>query len=200
MRRWALPCRLGTSCSRSRTEPGRRDRASPNDLKAERVADDFARTVPEVEELAISGVIHARFPVVHYNSSTLVEPHRAGWAGIYDEPIDHLYWIVTERGVRRRWGRHERTVDRYAIVQGTVEIALVDGRDESATRGDLLVVSMDGAAGDGLLIPAGVWHTFRALSPTALLLNSKSPPYNPADVDKQLLPMPNDQFSFNWDD
>ena len=164
------------------------------------MADHRARRVPDLEELPIPGVIRARFPVVHYNSSLLVEPYRAGWASIYDEPIDHLYWIVTERGVRRNWGKHERTTDRYAVVQGTVEIALVDDRPESPTKGELLVVTLEGAAGDGLLIPVGIWHTFRAVSPTAVLLNSKTPPYDPSDVDKQLLPMPNDQFAFSWDD
>jgi len=164
------------------------------------VGDDRTRSLPEREELSIAGVVRARFPVVHYNSSTLVEAHRDGWPDIFAGGIDHLYWIVTERGVVRRWGRHDHTTDRYAVVQGTVEIALVDGRDGSATRDQLLVVTLEGAAGDGLLIPVGVWHTFRSVSPTAVLLNSKSPPYDPDNVDKHLLPMPNDQFSFTWDD
>ena len=157
-----------------------------------------AATGPEREELGIAGVIRTRFPVVRYNSSTLVEAHRAGWTSIYEQPIEHLYWIVTERGVRRRWGRLDHTIDRYAIVQGTVEIALVDGRAD--TPADPLVISLAGEEGEGLLIPPGVWHTFRSITPTAVLLNSKSPPYNPSDVDKELLPMPNDQFSFTWDD
>lgn len=159
-----------------------------------------ARDVPELDELAIPGVIRAKFPVVPYNGSTLVEPHRAGWTSIYDEPIDHLYWIVTARGERRRWGRHTRTVDRYAVVQGIIEVALIDGRDATPTTDDALVVVLDGAAGDGLRIPPGVWHTFRAVTPTAVLLNSKAPPYDPTEVDKDLLPMPNDQFSFTWRD
>ncbi|MES1212149.1 MAG: hypothetical protein ABUT11_01235, partial [Leifsonia sp.] len=107
-------------------------------------------SVPELEELALEGVVRARFPVVHYNSSTLVESQRAGWSSIYDEPIEHLYWIVTERGVRRRWGKHDRTTDRYAVVQGRVEVALVDDREGSPTRGDLVTVVLDAAAGDGL--------------------------------------------------
>lgn len=164
------------------------------------MTDGQATSAPELEELAMAGVMRARFPVIHYNSSTLVESHRSGWSSIYDEPIDHLYWIVTERGVRRQWGKHDRTTDRYAVVQGRVEVALVDDREGSRTRDDLLVVTLDAAAGDGLRIPTGIWHTFRAVSPTAVLLNSKTPPYDPSDVDKHLLPMPNDRFSFDWDD
>jgi len=164
------------------------------------VGDDMVRRVPEVEELRIPGVLRARFPTVRYNSSLLVEPHRAGWSGIFDEPIDHLYWIVTERGAHRDWGRHERTTDRYMAVLGEIEVALVDGRLGSPASGEPLTVRLDGAAGDGLRIPAGVWHTFRSVSPTAVLLNSKTPPYDPATVDKQLLPMPNDQIDFRWAD
>jgi dTDP-4-dehydrorhamnose 3,5-epimerase-like enzyme len=164
------------------------------------MTDGQAGGAPELEELAIAGVVRASLPVVHYNSSTLVEAHRAGWSSIYDEPIDHLYWIVTERGVRRQWGKHDRTTDRYAVVQGTIEVALVDDREASDTRGELLVVTLDGAAGHGLRIPTGIWHTFRAVSPMAVLLNSKTPPYDPADVDKHLLAMPNDRIPFEWDD
>ena len=156
--------------------------------------------LPSLTELEIPGVFAARSPVVAYNSSLLVEPYREGWSGLYNEPLGHLYWIVTHPGVVRKWGRHQRTIDRYSAVFGTLEVALVDGREDSPTSGEVLVVPLDAEKGDGLLIPVGVWHTFRALSPTAVLLNSKSPGYDPEHLDKELLPMPNDQFDFVWND
>lgn len=155
---------------------------------------------PTLEPLGLEGVMMARFPVTHYNDSILVEPYRQGWDGLYGEPLGHLYWIVTPRGVVRMWGRHERTTDRYAAVLGTVEVALVDGRPGSTTEGDLLVVPLDAAEGEGLRIPAGIWHTFRATSEFAVLLNSKTPSYDPDHLDKHLLPMPNEQFDFVWGD
>ncbi len=156
------------------------------------------RDAPELEQLGITGVLRASFRTVTYNSSLLVEPHRRGWPGFFDEPIDHLYWIVTQRGVHRAWGRHQQTTDRYAVVLGTVEVALIDGRNPQGSDPVPLIVALDGAAGEGLLIPPGVWHTFRSTTDQAVLLNSKSPPFEPDDVDKQVLPMPNDQFSFVW--
>ena len=155
---------------------------------------------PKLTALELSGVFLAEFPVIEYNSSILVEPYREGWAGMYDAPLGHLYWIVTHKGVTRKWGQHDRTTDRYAAVFGVMEVALFDGREDSETSGQLLVVTLDAAKGQGVLIPVGVWHTFRAISDTVVLMNSKTPAYDPEHVDKHLLPMPNDLIDFVWSD
>lgn len=158
-----------------------------------------ARPEPETEELAIAGVHRVRHRVVDYNDSLLVEAQRDGWDGLYGGGIDHLYWIVTGRGVRRDWGRHQVTTDRYSAVYGELEVALVDGRDDSPTAGVQLVVPLRAADGDGLLIPPGVWHTFRAVSEEVVLLNAKSPSYDPGHVDKEKRPI-DGSFGFRWND
>jgi dTDP-4-dehydrorhamnose 3,5-epimerase-like enzyme len=144
----------------------------------------------------IPGAFVARFPVVRYAGGTLVEARRTGWDGLFDEPLDHLYWIATTRGVERDWGRHTRTADRYAAVAGTIEVALLDGRAAAARRAHLVV--LDAARGDGLLIPSGVWHTFRVTSETGILLNSKSPAYDPVDPDKERRTFGEPGFAAPW--
>lgn len=155
---------------------------------------------PTLRELGIAGVHLATSPVIEYNSSTLVEPHRAGWGGLYADPIEHMYWITTPRGVLRAWGCHEHTTDRYSVVSGSIEVALVDGRDASATAGAFIIVPLDAARGEGLLIPPGIWHTFRATSDVAVLFNSKNPPYDPDNVDKHRRLMPTELADFTWGD
>jgi dTDP-4-dehydrorhamnose 3,5-epimerase len=159
------------------------------------VDDDHLPTLTPHE---FGGTFLAHSPVVSYNSSLLVEPYRLGWSGLYDEPLAHLYWIVTYPGVVRAWGLHDHTVDRYSAVLGVVEVALYDGRADSSTAGKFSVVRLDGESGDGLLIPPGVWHTFRAVSETVVLMNSKTPPYNAVKVDKQLAPLPAPLLDFSW--
>lgn len=146
----------------------------------------------------IDGVVVVRFPRVEYNDSVLVEAHRAGWTGLFDEPIEHLCHIRTRRGVVRPWGRHTHTTDRYVAIDGAMEVALYDDRSASPSRGTVLVVQLESDQGVGLLIPAGIWHTFRAVSDTAILLNAKHPPYNAEQVDKETRAMPSDSIPFTW--
>jgi dTDP-4-dehydrorhamnose 3,5-epimerase-like enzyme len=163
------------------------------------VTDEAMHHAPKTRPTGLPGVLLVTLPVVSYNDSRLTEAHRVGWEGLFDERIDHLYWVVTRAGVQRQWGRHDFTVDRYAAVSGLIEVALVDDRPESAARSRSLLVQLDATTGDGLVIPPGVWHTFRAVTPEAVLLNSKSPPYGARGVDKQTLPMPNELFEDDWD-
>jgi len=162
--------------------------------------DADAANLPTLRPHEFDGVSIARSRVVAYNSSLLVEPYRAGWGGLYAAPIEHLYWIVTYRGVARAWGVHDHTIDRYSAVLGLIDVALYDGRANSTTAGQFSVVTLDSELGEGLYIPAGVWHTFRARSETVVLMNSKSPPYDPAHVDKTLGPLPTALAEFDWPD
>jgi len=157
-------------------------------------------TVPRLSASGLPGVIRATLPLVRYNDSILVEAHRDGWEGLFSEPLRHLYWIVTSRGVERNWGRHDVTTDHYAAISGVLEVALIDGRRGSPSENQQLVVTLDGSTGDGLIIPPGVWHTFRSVSETGILLNSKSPPYDPGHPDKHVVPLADERFGFSWPD
>ncbi|MER3387450.1 MAG: dTDP-4-dehydrorhamnose 3,5-epimerase family protein [Microcella pacifica] len=153
---------------------------------------------PQREALGVAGAFLVRFPAIAYNDSVLYETHRDGWVGLFEEPIEHLYHVRTRRGVVRSWGRHARTTDRYVAMLGVIEVALFDARPSSDSRGALAVVQLDSDVGMGLRIPPGVWHTFRSATEHALLLNSKTPPYDPEQVDKELLPMPHESIPFQW--
>jgi dTDP-4-dehydrorhamnose 3,5-epimerase and related enzymes len=79
-------------------------------------------------------------------------------------------------------------------------MALHDERPESPSAGRSLRVRIDARNGDGLVIPPGVWHTFRAVSGQVVLLNSKNPPYlTDGVVDKETVPAVNDRFALDWD-
>lgn len=134
-------------------------------------------------ELQINGVLFGRNRVVSYNSSLLVEVHRKPSTGLYEE-INHLYWIVTHIGVIRKWGVHKTTTDTYSVVYGKVEVALWDGRHESSTYGETVIIELNSENGDALKIPPGVWHTFRSKTETSILMNSKSPSWTSEDTDK----------------
>ena len=153
---------------------------------------------PEIVKLEFADTYLSLSPTVFYNNSILVEAHRDGWPSMYSTGINHLYWIVTHEGVLRNWGVHEHTTDRYSAVYGKIEVALYDGRKHEPTFGQLLNISLDSANGEGLIIPVGVYHTFRSLSPVSVLMNSKTPPFNAANPDKKTIPLQNDLIPNPW--
>lgn len=148
-------------------------------------------------ELEIKGVLFGRNRTVTYNSDLLVEVYRDPLSSLYDE-LNHLYWIVTSMGVERKWGVHKKTQDTYSAVYGSLEVALWDGREGSCTNGVTLVTQLNAQTGDALRIPAGIWHTFRSKTETAVLLNSKNPSWNEGNPDKLTYDLSESNPPFVW--
>lgn len=148
-------------------------------------------------ETTIKGVLFGRNRTVEYNSSLLVEIYRKPLESLYEE-INHLYWIVTSKGVLRKWGVHETTIDTYSAVFGQLEVALWDSREGSPTFGQTLIVELNADKGEALRIPPGVWHTFRAKSDKVVLLNSKSPGWTSDQTDKNSYNLSESDPPFEW--
>ncbi|UYN82556.1 MAG: hypothetical protein KIT89_07265 [Microcella sp.] len=158
---------------------------------------------PENRTTTIDGVIVSRFPTVGYTYGGLTELHNERWSGMFTEPIEHLYVVANDDPSKREeWYEHRQTTDRYVLLEGAARVALFDGRPDSPTSGVLelhdLVSIREGWA--GLLIPAGVWHSFRITADRMFLLNAKTPGYDRENPDKFRMPMPNERVDFSWDD
>lgn len=157
----------------------------------------------ETRTTAIDGVILQRFPSAAYAHGLLTELHNERWSSMFTEPIEHVYLVSNdESGARQEWYEHRQSTDRYVVLEGSVRVALFDGRSDSTTHGVLevydLVRARDGWA--GLRIPPGVWHSFRITGERLMLMNAKTPGYQRENPDKFRMPMPNDQVDFSWDD
>jgi dTDP-4-dehydrorhamnose 3,5-epimerase-like enzyme len=157
-----------------------------------------ASVKPVFENLKIKDTFLIKARTVSYNNSTLVEAYREGWGG-FETGIKHLYWITTYKGVTRDWGVHKYTTDRYFAVHGEIEVALFEGRKQEPLFGQMSTIILSSDKGEGLVIPPGVYHTFRAISPVVVLLNSKSPAYNEENPDKEKLPLKNDLIPLVWE-
>lgn len=140
-------------------------------------------------------------PSVNYEHGFLSEVLNEKWDSIYLEPIEHMYVITNAKTHREQWHVHNHTVDRYLLIQGEVEVALFDNRENSESHKKLERLTLTSLGTDGpqgLRIPAGVWHTFRSLSDGFILLNSKTPGYNRENPDKYVLPFQQSEITFNW--
>lgn len=156
---------------------------------------------PNVVPLTIDGAVCQTFPIVSYGHGVLTELHNSSWSDMFSEPIGHLYLVSNLGGRREEWYEHRLTTDRYVLIEGALTVALFDARRESTSFGTLELVELSSVSSGetaGLIIPAGVWHSFRIHSERALLMNAKTPRYDRDDPDKYRMEMPNELCDFSW--
>jgi dTDP-4-dehydrorhamnose 3,5-epimerase len=154
-----------------------------------------------LDPLTIEGAARQAFPTVTYGHGALIELCNANWHDMFSAPIEHLYIVDNLGGRREEWYEHRLTIDRYVLIEGNVTVALFDARRESPSLGTLELVELESASSGkpaALVIPAGVWHSFRINSERVLLMNAKTPGYNRANPDKYRMPMPNERCDFSW--
>jgi dTDP-4-dehydrorhamnose 3,5-epimerase-like enzyme len=154
----------------------------------------------EIQTCQIDGVKFQKSPIVKYSAGLICEVKNQRWENLYDSTLHHMYIIYDDTLAEREWGMHKKSTDRYLLIKGRIEVVLFDGRDPKNT--EPFVCELSGAdEGDysGLMIPPGVWHSFRNLDKNEIILmNFKFPEFNREDVDKYRLPMPNELTDFQW--
>lgn len=99
-------------------------------------------------------------------------------------------------GVIKAWHIHQRQVDWWYCAAGTLQVALWDRREGSATHGMVLELVL-GSDGEGrvLKIPPGVAHGCKAIgTDPALLFYITSRTYDPADEGR----LPFDAAPYDW--
>jgi dTDP-4-dehydrorhamnose 3,5-epimerase len=155
-----------------------------------------------IEATEIEGVELIHYPQVNYADGTLTEVFHPEWSSLFREPIEHCYFVLNRTRSREAWYYHEVTTDRYSVIFGEMEMALFDPRNNSQSKGKLIIVKLAGlmttlAGAHGIRIAPGVWHSFKN-SQECSFMNFKTPPYNRKSPDKFRLPMPNELCDFNW--
>lgn len=146
----------------------------------------------------IDGVAAARLdPHVDHRGSLfeLVNFDHPFW----QEEVGYAYCITIRPGLIKGWGMHKLQSDRYFLAQGSVRVALYDGRAGSPTHGRLDVHNLTGSAPSLLLIPPGVWHASQNWGDEdALILNFPTRPYNREAPDKYRIDPHSDEIPFDW--
>jgi dTDP-4-dehydrorhamnose 3,5-epimerase len=149
-------------------------------------------------------VVQAAPFVTYGGDNILTELFRPEWLGVFaeGEAIDHLYTVkAPSGGIRKEWYFHEKTLDRYMILDGLLDIDLYDARVDSPTHGKFVLVSL-GEPGAGLpnaiRIPPLVWHSLQWQTSRGQFLNAKAPSYNRAMPDKFRVPMEELPEAITW--
>lgn len=134
-----------------------------------------------------------------------VIPDERGWLmeilrsddGVFRK-FGQVYCSATYPGVVKAWHFHEKQIDNFACVAGTVKLVLVDTREDSPTRG--LVNEFFLGPQHPLLvqIPPRVYHGWKCISlEPALVVNVPTETYQYSSPDQFRLD-PHGTLPYDW--
>lgn len=114
------------------------------------------------------------------------------------ERFGEIYFSVVYPGVIKGWHIHRVMALNYAVVSGTIKLALFDERPQSPTRGEVMEL-FPGESNYVLVhIPPGVWNGFKGIGVSpAIVANCSSHPHDPHEIDR-LDPF-SDRIPYKWD-
>ncbi len=118
---------------------------------------------------------------------------------IATDPMVYTYFVSIRPGQVKGWIRHTHQCDRVAIILGSLQWVLYDGRPDSPTHGmvnDLTYGTADRAL---ILVPPGVWHAVRNVAETdSFFVNQPTRVYTHEAPDKELLPLKNEIIPYRF--
>lgn len=147
---------------------------------------------PDDSTSRVEGAVLHALTIHRDPRGTLTELLRADWPEVVfgdRMPFAQVYTSTTGPGVARdadRWHVHEHQTDRFYCLRGRIVVAIADPREDSPTRGNLMLVEL--AASDDapapllVTIPPRTLHGFVVTSPgPATLLNFPTRLYDAGD-------------------
>jgi len=142
--------------------------------------------VREIKNLAKSG------------GDILCEVFRRDWM-LDDGDVDQVFQSVMNPGSTSARHVHHFTTDRLFASHGVLQIVLFDGRQNSATYGRINEFRFGAVRPALLIIPPGIFHGVRNISPEpALLLNLVNRAYQYEDPDHWRLPLDTDKIPYRF--
>jgi dTDP-4-dehydrorhamnose 3,5-epimerase len=129
----------------------------------------------------------------------LCEVFRRDWM-LDDGDVDQVFQSVMNPGNISAWHVHQLTTDRLFASHGVLQIVLFDGREDSPSYGRINEFRFGAARPALLIIPPGVFHGVRNISPEpALLLNLVNRAYRYEDPDHWRLPPDTDKIPYRFE-
>lgn len=135
------------------------------------------------------GVQLRRLPTHADERGTVTELFDPRW-GFHPDPLVFVYSFTIRPGVAKGWNLHRRHEDRYALLQGEMELVLFDPRPDSPTCGEVCVLRLTETDRCLVNVPANVWHADRNIGTRdVVVVNFPTIAYDHAAPDKYRLPL-----------
>jgi dTDP-4-dehydrorhamnose 3,5-epimerase len=123
---------------------------------------------------------------------------RWGW---HPDPIVFGYCFTIRPGVVKGWNLHREHEDRYALLNGTMELVLFDPRPDSPTCGEICKIVLSEHQRMLVNVPRNVWHADHNIGTTdVVVVNFPTIPYDHTNPDKYRLPIDTDLIPYSFGD
>lgn len=120
---------------------------------------------------------------------TLTELFDPRWE-FHSDPLVFAYTFTVRPNVVKGWSLHRRHEDRYAILQGEMELILFDPREESPTYGEVCCIVLSERDRCLVNVPINVWHAdYNFGQRDVVIVNFPTIQYDHAGPDKWRLPI-----------
>jgi len=130
----------------------------------------------------LAGVEIVRTRHVVTRNGLTTELFRSDWPETgYD--ARHVMINRWEKPLVTDWHCHRQQADHISVLTGRILIGLYDDRPESSSSGQSMVLRCDWADPQTVVIPAGIFHSFKVLVAPALMLNTITHTYKYDDPD-----------------
>lgn len=118
----------------------------------------------------------------------MTEVARTGW-DVLGGPLVQVHITTTLPGRIRAWGLHQLGTDRLFVVTGLLKIVVFDGRDDSATFGQINEFLVSEKNPGLLVIAPNLYHGWKNMGTTeAIIINMPDRVYNYSAPDALDLP------------
>lgn len=99
------------------------------------------------------------------------------------EQFGEIYFSMVYPGVVKGWHLHKRMTLNYAVVTGSIKLALYDARDTSASKGRVQEIFLGRAHYALVTVPPGVWNGFKGVGvEAAIVANCATEPHDPDEI------------------
>ena len=115
--------------------------------------------------------------------------------GVSPDDMVFAYTFTIRPGQAKGWGLHREHEDRYAFLDGELELVFYDAREDSATANEQSRLFLSQLHRKLLIIPRGVWHAERNIGAVDVrVVNFPSIQYDHERPDKYRLPLDTDEL------
>jgi dTDP-4-dehydrorhamnose 3,5-epimerase len=110
-----------------------------------------------------------------------------------------VYMTTAYPGVVKAWHFHKIQTDNMAVVSGMMKLVLYDGRDTSATKGEVMEIFFGEHKPRLVTIPAMVFHGFKCVSDKeAIVVNVPTEVYNHEQPDEYRVHPHDNDIPYDW--
>jgi len=114
------------------------------------------------------------------------------------EKFGQVYATAAYPDVVKAWHMHKKQADNLVCIKGSVKLVLYDGRKGSKTKGEINEFTIGEKNPLLIKVPPEVWHGFKAIGETAVIVNVPTELYDYKNPDEHRLPPDTDKVPYDW--